>query len=97
MTTRGLTLQTSLLGLAAGAFAVPLGVLPGDLMIPVVNLRSFGWTMELKVPIGALPTGLVLDWSGALLADLYPGDPRRPGRLRRGAAGGASRDHTRKG
>jgi hypothetical protein len=77
--TRLMLSQTSLLGLAAGAFATPLGVLFGDLMTQLVNLSSVCRTMELKVPIGALLSGLVLDWTGALLAGLYPGDPRRPG------------------
>ena len=76
LTRRELTLlvliQTSILGLAAGLFAVPLGTLLGDLLIQVVNVRSFGWTMDLRVPSGTLFGGLLLAWSAALLAGLYP-------------------------
>ncbi|MBS1203055.1 MAG: transporter, permease protein, partial [Chromatiaceae bacterium] len=76
LTRRELTLlvliQTSILGLAAGLFAAPLGTLLGDLLIQVVNVRSFGWTMDLRVPSGTLFGGLLLAWSAALLAGLYP-------------------------
>jgi putative ABC transport system permease protein len=64
--------QTSILGLAAGLFALPLGLLLGDLLIRVVNLRSFGWTMEPTVPAGTLMGALLLAWAAALLAGVYP-------------------------
>ncbi len=76
MTRRELThlvlIQTSIVGLAAGLFSAPLGTLLGDLLIEVVNVRSFGWTMDLQVPSGALFGGLLLAWIAALLAGLYP-------------------------
>ncbi len=64
--------QTSILGLAAGLFSLPLGIVLGDLLIRVVNVRSFGWTMDLQVPGSVLLGGLVLAWVAALLAGLYP-------------------------
>ena len=76
MTRRELTLliltQTSILGLAAGLLAIPLGLVMADLLIGVVNLRSFGWTMEMRIPPLTLIQGVVLAWSAALLAGLYP-------------------------
>ena len=65
-------MQTSAIGLAAGLLAMPLGTLMGGLLIQVVNLRSFGWTMDMTVPGSALLLGLALAWGAALLAGLYP-------------------------
>lgn len=64
--------QTSILGLAAGLLAIPLGLLMGDLLIHAVNLRSFGWSMELRVPLDAVGGGVLLAWAAALLAGVYP-------------------------
>jgi len=65
-------LQTSTIGLAAGLLAIPLGWIMGDLLIKVVNLRSFGWTIDSTVPGSALLMGVMLAWGAALLAGLYP-------------------------
>lgn len=64
--------QTSILGIAAGLLAIPLGLVMGDLLIQVINLRSFGWTMALSVSPGPLLGGLGLAWLSALLAGVYP-------------------------
>jgi putative ABC transport system permease protein len=76
MTRRELTqlilTQTSIMGLSAGLLAIPLGLVMADLLIQVVNLRSFGWTMEMRIPPLTLIQGVVLAWSAALLAGLYP-------------------------
>ncbi|MEA3275047.1 MAG: FtsX-like permease family protein [Pseudomonadota bacterium] len=69
---RLILLQTSLMGLAAGLLALPLGWIMGDLLIQVINLRSFGWTMEMTLA-GTVPlTGLAIAWAAAVLAGLYP-------------------------
>jgi putative ABC transport system permease protein len=64
--------QTSLLGLAAGLAAVPIGVALSALLVQVINRRSFGWSMELTVTPGPLLTGLALAIGAALLAGVYP-------------------------
>jgi putative ABC transport system permease protein len=70
---RGLILlQTSTMGLTAGLLALPLGILMGQLLIDVINLRSFGWTMAMRLPLPTLVSGLLLAWIAALLAGLYP-------------------------
>ncbi|TVQ88989.1 MAG: ABC transporter permease [Chromatiaceae bacterium] len=69
---RLILLQTSALGLAAGLLAIPLGLAMGDLLIRVINLRSFGWTMPLRIEPWILASGLLLAWIAALLAGLYP-------------------------
>jgi putative ABC transport system permease protein len=65
-------LQTSAMGAAAGLLAIPLGWIMGSLLIEVINVRSFGWTMDMVVPGSALLRGLVLAWLAALLAGIYP-------------------------
>jgi len=65
-------IQTSAMGLAAGLLAIPLGLAMGDLLISVINLRSFGWTMPMRVQPQTLLSGILLAWIAALLAGLYP-------------------------
>ncbi len=65
-------LQTSLMGIAAGLLAIPLGVAMGDLLIEVINLRSFGWTMSMRIPPDTLAGGVLLAWVAAMLAGAYP-------------------------
>jgi putative ABC transport system permease protein len=65
-------LQTSTMGLVAGLLALPLGWIMGGLLIHVINVRSFGWTMDMVVPMSALLLGMGLAWIAALLAGLYP-------------------------
>ncbi len=69
---RLILLQTSAMGIAAGVLAIPLGLIMGDLLIRVINLRSFGWTMPMLVQPSTLLLGLGLAWLAALLAALYP-------------------------
>ncbi|MGB5736602.1 MAG: ABC transporter permease, partial [Thiohalocapsa sp.] len=65
-------LQTSAMGIAAGLLAIPLGLAMGDLLIQVINLRSFGWTMPMHVTAGTLWSGILLAWVAAVIAGLYP-------------------------
>jgi putative ABC transport system permease protein len=65
-------LQSALLGLLAGLFALPLGWLMAELLIDVINLRSFGWTMQKLLPLEVLGQALALSLLAALLAGLYP-------------------------
>jgi putative ABC transport system permease protein len=69
---RLILLQTSAMGIAAGLLAIPLGWIMGYMLIEVINLRSFGWTMPLRLPPATLAGGLVLAWCAALIAGLYP-------------------------
>ncbi|MBK1645701.1 hypothetical protein CKO25_13790 [Thiocapsa imhoffii] len=64
--------QTSIVGLVAGLIAIPLGIVMAQLLIEVVNLRSFGWTMEMSIPAWPLISGLLLAWGAALLAGIAP-------------------------
>src|SRR5262249_58746831 len=41
------TLETGLMGLLAGLFSWPTGQLLAVILVDVINVRSFGWTMRL--------------------------------------------------
>jgi putative ABC transport system permease protein len=64
--------QTGLLGLCAGVAALPLGAGLSALLVHVINRRSFGWTMELKLTLEPMALGLALALGAALLAGIYP-------------------------
>ena len=66
------TLQTGLMGLAAGLLALPLGLGLAYVLIFVINKRSFGWTLQLEVPPGLLLQAVGLALLAALLAGAYP-------------------------
>lgn len=69
----GLTLlQTGLIGLLAGLLALPCGLLLAWVLVHVINVRSFGWTMPLTVTPDILLQALLLALTAALLAGLYP-------------------------
>ena len=54
-------------GLTAGLLALPLGWLMGQLLIHVVNERSFGWSMQSLLPPGVLGHRQCLGTQGAHL------------------------------
>ncbi|HEY0093037.1 MAG TPA: ABC transporter permease, partial [Archangium sp.] len=66
------SLQTGLLGVLAGLFALPLGVVLAYVLVHVINQRSFGWTLQLLVDPGVLLQALALALLAAGLAGLYP-------------------------
>ncbi|MGF1546652.1 MAG: FtsX-like permease family protein [Thiotrichales bacterium] len=66
------TLQTGLLGFAAGVLALPLGVTMAQVLIDVINLRAFGWSMQSLTPVSVLVEAVVLAVVAAWVAGLYP-------------------------
>lgn len=76
MTPRQLTcftlMQTGLMGLAAGVLALPIGTLLSLVLIYVINLRSFGWTMQFVLLPGEFLEAFLVAVSAALLAGVYP-------------------------
>ena len=76
MTARQLTqyamIQTGLMGLVAGVLALPIGVVLSLVLTHVINLRSFGWTMQFSIQPGLLAEALLVAILAALLAGLYP-------------------------
>ena len=70
---RRLTLiETGLMGVAAGVLSIPAGLLLAVLLIEVINVRSFGWTMQLSIDPMILFHAVALSLGAALLASLYP-------------------------
>lgn len=72
--------QTLAMGLLAGLFALPLGLMMSDILIDVINRRSFGWSMLHTLPPNVLLEALLLALGAALVAGLYP--MRRVARVR---------------
>jgi putative ABC transport system permease protein len=69
----GLTLlETGLIGLAAGLVSLPTGLLLATILIEVINVRSFGWTMQMQAEPLVFVEALVLSVLAALLAAIYP-------------------------
>lgn len=64
--------QSSLIGIAAAAIALPLGWLLAWVMIHVINKRSFGWTLQMTVPGEVLWQALAVAVGAALIAGIYP-------------------------
>ncbi len=65
-------LETGLMGLAAGLFALPIGLLLAKMLIDVINVRAFGWTFAYIVPAGSLLQAVFIAMTAALLAGAYP-------------------------
>ncbi|MCZ7573991.1 MAG: FtsX-like permease family protein [Ardenticatenaceae bacterium] len=76
----GLTvLETGLMGVTAGLLALPTGLALALVLIYVINVRSFGWTLQLAVEPGVFVQALAVALLAALLSGLYPA--LRAGRL----------------
>ena len=69
---RLLFMQTGLMGIIAGVLALPLGIAMSKILVSIINVRSFGWSMEYIIPAGVLIESIVLAIIAALLAGLYP-------------------------
>lgn len=64
--------QSALIGLLAGVLSLPLGWIMSDILIEVINQRSFGWTMQSHFFIGIPFQAILLAVFAALLAGIYP-------------------------
>lgn len=65
-------LETGLMGLTAGLLAIPTGIVLSIILIYVINLRSFGWTLQLMMQPQAFALGLIVAITAALLAGIIP-------------------------
>jgi putative ABC transport system permease protein len=64
--------ETAIIGTSAGLLAMPLGLLLAALLIYVINVRSFGWTMAFELQPLTLVPGAALAVFAALLAGIWP-------------------------
>ncbi|OED39670.1 hypothetical protein AB833_14755 [Chromatiales bacterium (ex Bugula neritina AB1)] len=67
-----LFVQSGLMGLVAGVLALPLGYLMSRILVDIINVRSFGWSMDFHVPAIVLLQTVALAVVAALIAGIYP-------------------------
>lgn len=67
-----IALQSIGMGVTAGLLALPLGWFMSEMLIHIINVRSFGWSMSGVLPASAIPQTLLLSVGSAALASLYP-------------------------
>ena len=65
-------LETGLMGSLAGIFAMPLGFVLAWILIYVINVRSFGWTLNMALEARYFWQAFLVSVIAALLAGLYP-------------------------
>lgn len=65
-------LETGLMGTLAGVLAMPLGFVLAWILIDVINVRSFGWTLQMALEGRYFWQALLVAVVAALLAGLYP-------------------------
>jgi putative ABC transport system permease protein len=65
-------LETGLMGAVAGLLSLPLGWLLANILVHVINVRSFGWTMRLEADPWLFGQALAVSVVAAVLASVYP-------------------------
>jgi putative ABC transport system permease protein len=64
--------ETGLMGATAGLLSLPTGFVLALVMVYVINLRSFGWTIQLVNDPWVFVQALAVSVTAALLAAIYP-------------------------
>ena len=64
--------ETGLMGLFAGLFAIPTGIVISLILVYVINLRSFGWTIQFYFDFWSIIQGIGIALIAAFIAALYP-------------------------
>ncbi|RME76867.1 MAG: ABC transporter permease, partial [Chloroflexi bacterium] len=65
-------LETGLIGLTAGLLSWPVGLALALILIYVINLRSFGWSLQLHLSPTIFLLAMAISLSASLLAAVYP-------------------------
>jgi len=65
-------LETALMGLTAGLMAMPIGWALAYILVHFINLRSFGWSLQMHTSPDIFGMALVVALLAALLAGIYP-------------------------
>lgn len=65
-------LQTGLMGFVAGLLAIPIGLALAVILIYVINVRSFGWTMELHWLPREFLEAFMVALVASIVAGIYP-------------------------
>lgn len=64
--------ETGLVGGTAGLLAMPTGYVLALILIYIINLRSFGWTLEMQMLPTEFIQAFLIALAAALLAGIYP-------------------------
>ena len=65
-------LETGLMGATAGLLSMPTGFVLALVLIYVINLRSFGWTIQMQAEPWVYVQALTVSVLAAVLATIYP-------------------------
>lgn len=65
-------LETGLMGFIAGLLALPTGYVLAWILVFVINVRSFGWTLQMNVDYTYFLQAFIISIGAALLGGLYP-------------------------
>jgi putative ABC transport system permease protein len=65
-------LETGLMGATAGLLSMPTGYVLALVLIYVINLRSFGWTIQMTLDPWVFGQALAVSVLAAALAAIYP-------------------------
>ena len=65
-------LETGLMGGTAGLLSMPTGLLLAVVLVYIINLRSFGWTIQLSLQASTFVQAMLVALGSALLAAIYP-------------------------
>lgn len=65
-------LETGLMGIVAGLLAMPVGYVLAWILVYVINVRSFGWTLQMDLQPSYFLQALLVAVGAALLAGIYP-------------------------
>ena len=69
---RMVILEAAIIGVAAQAIGLVVGLGLSVILIDVINLQSFGWTLQFEVPVGFLLQSTVVVVFTTALAGIYP-------------------------
>jgi putative ABC transport system permease protein len=65
-------IQSGLMGLVAGLLSLPVGLVLAWVMIHIINVRAFGWTLSMTVNPVLLAQAVAVSIGASVLAGLYP-------------------------
>lgn len=65
-------IETGLMGATAGLLAMPVGYALAWILVYVINVRSFGWTLRMELEPGYFLQAFGVAVAAALLAGIYP-------------------------
>ena len=69
---RMVVIEAAMLGMLSQGVGVPVGVVLSLILIYVINVQSFGWTIQFHLPLGFLVQSTLLVAVTTALAGLYP-------------------------